>query len=314
MTELSKPTESTPPSVRDDDNAMDKSGASLGDQLRYLPHRMIPQRLMTRAFHAITRVRAPWFKNTLTRALIRIFNIDMSDAENPDPRSYETFNHFFTRSLRPDARPIAAGERVISSPVDGRVSQAGPIAGDRMFQAKGQSYSLLELLGGDEAQAAMFHGGRFTTLYLSPRDYHRIHMPVTGTLRAMTHIPGKLFSVSPLTTRVVPRLFARNERVNCLFDTADGPMLMSLVGAVNVASIETVWAGVITPPLGRRIRSWSYPEEGGEPLTLERGVEMGRFNTGSTVILLFPPGVNSWAESLRPGDPIRMGAHIGDLV
>ena len=313
MSQLSKnsPTDSVPATTGD--GALN---VSFADRLRYLPHYFVPQRLATRVFYASTRVRARWFKSLLIGTLRRMFRIDMSEAENPDPSSYPTFNHFFTRALRADARPLAPGENVISSPVDGAVSQAGAIVDGRVFQAKGHFFSLVELLGGDGEQAALFADGQFTTLYLSPRDYHRIHMPIAGRLRAMTHIPGRLFSVSQLTTRVVPRLFARNERVVCLFDTDVGPMAMILVGAVNVASIETVWAGAITPPLGQALRTWEYPRDSpdGQEIAIERGVEMGRFNTGSTVILLLPAGVSAWDESLQAGAPVRMGAKIGTLV
>lgn len=320
---MSQHTRSSSPQSLAQAPAGDELSVSLGDRLRYLPHYLVPQRLMTRGFHWLTRVRARWFKNLMIKTLARVYGIDMSEAANPDPDAYATFSHFFTRALRPEVRPLAEGELVISSPVDGAVSQAGAIADGRVIQAKGHRYSVLELLGGDADQAALFADGQFTTLYLSPRDYHRIHMPIAGRLRAMTHIPGRLYSVSQLTTRVIPRLFARNERVVCLFDTAVGPMAMILVGAVAVASIETVWAGVITPPLGRALQTWTYPGEGegvadgaggdGE-IAIARGDEMGRFNTGSTVILLLPAGVCTWDESLRAGAPIRMGAKIGTLI
>lgn len=313
---MTQPENSTPPEpaqlhVPPD---ADKLDVALGDRLRYLPLYFVPQRLATYAFRRFTRVRARWFKNLTIRLLSRKFGVDMSEAENPDPDAYATFAEFFTRTLRAEVRPLAAGDDVISSPVDGTVSQAGPIVEGRAIQAKGHWFSIRELLGGDETQAALFAGGQFTTLYLSPRDYHRIHMPLSGRLRSMTHVPGRLYSVSQLTTRVIPHLFARNERVVCLFDTDVGPMAMILVGAVNVASIETVWTGVITPPLGQRIRTWQYSDDEGGEYTIERGVEMGRFNTGSTVILLLPAGVSTWDESLRPGAPVRMGAAIGTIA
>jgi phosphatidylserine decarboxylase len=286
---------------------------SLADRLGNLPQYLLPQRLLTRWVHHLTRMRTPWVKNGLIRIVIAIFKIDLSDAEPSDPRAYKTFNEFFTRPLRPGARPVCAEKNSICSPVDGTVSQLGKIADDNIFQAKGRGFSLGELLGGDADQAGSFRNGRFATLYLSPRDYHRIHMPISGRLRAMTHIPGRLFSVSPLTTRVVPRLFARNERVVTLFDTAVGPMALVLVGAVNVASIETVWAGAITPPLGVRVRTWGYDLTGPDSVALDRGAEMGRFNMGSTVILLFADGALEWNETLGADSPIRMGAAIGRI-
>lgn len=271
------------------------------DRLRNLPQYLLPQRLSTRIVHWATRVRTPWFKNALIQAFRAGFKVDMSEAEQPDPFAYPHFNAFFTRALRSDARPITTSG--LCCPVDGTVSQVGTIIGERLFQAKGRDYSLLELLGGDSERAAAFHNGEFATLYLSPRDYHRIHMPCRGRLVAMRHVPGKLFSVSPLTTRVIPNLFARNERVICHFATDHGPLAVVLVGAINVASIETVWAGAITPPLGSRIRQWDYPEA----VELDHGAELGRFNMGSTVILLAPRGRLRWSTVIQPEATVRMG-------
>jgi len=237
----------------------------------------------------------------------------MSEAAQADYRAYEHFNAFFTRALKADARPLARDEQTLCSPVDGTVSQLGRIDGNRIFQAKGRDYSLIELLGGDKARAEPFRNGSFATLYLSPRDYHRIHMPLTGQLREMVHIPGKLFSVSPLTTRMVPNLFARNERVVCIFDSSIGPLGLILVGAINVASIETVWAGVVTPPLGKTIRRWDYPAQGNDSVRLEKGEEMGRFNMGSTVILLAPPDTLDWQISMSANSSIRMGQALARL-
>ena len=284
------------------------------DYLRNLPQYLLPQRLVTRAAYRLARVRWSWFKNLFIRFFIAAFQVDMSEAAEPDPRAYPDFNHFFTRALRPGVRPLAAGEQALCCPVDGVVSQAGMITGDRLLQAKGSTFSPVELLGGDEERARPFHDGGFATLYLSPRDYHRVHMPIQGRLMEMVHIPGQLFSVSPLTTRMVPRLFARNERVAAIFATPAGPMAVALVGAINVASIETIWAGVITPPLGDRIRRWRYPETGADEIVLEKGAEIGRFNMGSTVILLFARDAVRWDPAIHAEAAVRMGQKLGEVV
>ncbi|MDG4553304.1 MAG: archaetidylserine decarboxylase [Candidatus Competibacter sp.] len=285
--------------------------ATLGDRLRHWPQYLLPQRWLTRLTYRATRVRAPWFKNALIRGFARGFGVNLDEALDPDPRAYPDFNAFFTRPLKPGARPLAPGDRVVCCPVDGAVSQVGVARADRLLQAKGRDFSLTALLGGDAERARPFQDGGFATLYLSPRDYHRIHMPLTGQLREMVHVPGALFSVSPLTARMVPDLFARNERVAALFDTSLGPMALVLVGAINVASIETVWAGAITPPLGAAIRRWSYPPDGAGAVRLDKGAEMGRFNMGSTVILLFGAGAVHWEAAIRPDAPVRMGQRLG---
>ena len=287
--------------------------ATWGDRLRNLPQYLLPQRLSTRLAYRLTRVRTPWFKNSLILQVARKFRVDLGDALEPNPRAYPDFNAFFTRALKPGARPIAPGDRVVCCPVDGAVSQIGLAEADTLLQAKGRSFSLTALLGGNAERARPFQGGAFATLYLSPRDYHRIHMPLAGQLQEMVHIPGRLFSVSPLTTRMVPELFARNERVAALFDTPAGPMALVLVGAINVASIETVWAGAITPPLGKTIRDWSYPPNGDGAVRLDKGAEMGRFNMGSTVIELFGPGAVRWEPEIQPGAAVRMGQRLGKV-
>jgi len=279
--------------------------ASLIDYLKALPQYLMPGHLVSRLTRAFTRLRQPWIKNRFTAWFIGHFRVDMDEALESDPHAYEHFNAFFTRELKPGVRPIVEGEDELACPVDGAVSQACAISDGRVFQAKGHDYSLEQLLGGTAERARPFHGGSFATIYLSPRDYHRIHMPLSGTLREMVHVPGRLFSVNPATTRVIPGLFARNERVVTLFDTAVGPMAMILVGAVNVGSIETVWAGEVTPPAGRVVRAWHY--EGDEAITLEKGAEMGRFNMGSTVILVFGPDAVELAEAIKPGAPVRLG-------
>lgn len=280
---------------------------SWSDRLKAWPQYILPGHLISRATHALTRVRSPRFKNRFTDWFIRTFQVDLSEAQISDPHGYEHFNAFFTRALKAEARPVVSGRLEVACPVDGTVSQAGPIEEDQIFQAKGHSYSLTTLLGGSEKRAAPFKGGVFATLYLSPRDYHRIHMPLGGQLREMVHVPGRLFSVNAATTRVIPGLFARNERVVSIFDTAFGPMALVKVGAINVGSIETVWAGEITPPAGRVVRHWNYPSDGEEAVSLERGAEMGRFNMGSTVIVIFAPGSVELDEALCPDSKVRMG-------
>lgn len=276
---------------------------TFSERLRNLPQYLLPQRFISGCAYRLTRIRAPWFKNRFIAWFIKTFGVDMSEAKAPDYRFYEHFNAFFTRELKPGLRPIAEGDNRLCCPVDGAVSQAGEMDRDTIFQAKGQSYSLTRLLGENAERAQAFLNGSFITLYLSPRDYHRIHMPVDGVLREMVHVPGKLFSVSPLTTRVVPGLFARNERVVTIFDTAAGPMAMVLVGAINVSSIETVWAGEITPPRVRAIRHWRYDGA----IKLGKGAEAGRFNMGSTVIVIFAKNAVRWHEAIKADAQVRMG-------
>lgn len=290
----------------------EQNPASLGDYLRGLPQYLLPHHALSRLVLAATRVETGWWKNLLITAFRRRFDIDMTAAQQPDALSFTSFNAFFTRALREDARPFVSAAGSIACPVDGRVSQAGKIAGDRIFQAKGRDYSLLELLGGDIELAERFQDGEFATLYLSPRDYHRIHMPLTGRLTETVYVPGRLFSVAPHTVRSVPRIFARNERLVALFDTEAGPMAMVLVGALFVSCIETVWSGVVTPPHGYQIRRQDFAASP-NPLQLARGAEMGRFNMGSTVILLYGKQRVDWARELTAGQPVRMGEQIGQL-
>ena len=282
----------------------------LSDHLHNLPQYLMPKRLIYR----LTRIQTPWFKNALIGGFAQRFRINLAEALEPEPCAYPNFNAFFTRALKPSARPIAAGDRVVCCPVDGAVSQIGVAQADTLLQAKGQTFSLTVLLGGDPERAQLFQGGAFTTLYLSPRDYHRIHLPLAGSLREMMHIPGTLFSVSPLTTLVVPELFARNERVITLFDTLAGPMALVLIGAINVASIETVWAGTIAPSLNKTIRHWSYPPQGTGAVRMDKGAEMGRFNMGSTVILLFGPEAVYWESTLQAKTTVRMGQRLGEAL
>ena len=295
----------------DTDQRTAGSAENWSDRLKSWPLYPLPHHLISRLIFAATRCRTP-LAVPLMRAFARHFGVDMSEAAQPDLAAYASFNEFFTRELRAGLRPITDGKREIACPVDGRVSQLGRIEDGRIFQAKGRDYSLLELLGGDERLAARYTGGRFATLYLSPRDYHRIHMPCDARLRHMLHVAGRLFSVAPHTVRSIPRLFARNERVVCDFDSEFGPMAMVLVGAINVAAIETTWAGLVTPP-GRGVSRWRYGSESGE-VALARGAEMGRFNMGSTVILLFDRHVQ-WQSGLAAHSPVRLGqplAQAGD--
>lgn len=284
--------------------------ATLADKLKTLPQYALPQHLISRVVLKATRWRWPPWKNLLIHWFIRRYRVDMTLAVESQPEHYDCFNSFFTRALRPEVRPQPQAADAVACPVDGSVSQAGEIRDELLFQAKGRAFSLAELLAGDAA-AAGFRNGRFATLYLSPRDYHRIHMPMDGVLRRMIHVPGRLFSVNARTTRVVDRLFARNERVVCLFDSPEGPMAVILVGAINVGSIETVWAGAVTPARGRRIRVWDY--DPGQ-VSLKRGQELGRFNMGSTVILLFPQGVVEWSIALQPESSVRTGMAIGRVL
>lgn len=283
------------------------------DRIAALAQYPLPQHGLSRLWRYVTRREQPWLKNRLIHALISRYGIDLGEAEDPDPAHYASLNAFFTRALKTGVRPIDSAPDSCVSPVDGRGSQFGSINEGRIFQAKGREFDARELLGGDTALAECFAGGSFTTLYLAPRDYHRVHMPLDGTLERMIHIPGRLFSVNPATTRAVPRLFARNERVAMLFATPAGPMAVVMVGAMLVGSIETVWAGEITPPHGRRIRDWHYGD-GGEPgVTLKRGDELGRFNMGSTVILLFARGAVEWAAGLGADSRVLVGQRIGTI-
>ncbi|MFA5530885.1 MAG: archaetidylserine decarboxylase [Thiohalomonadaceae bacterium] len=285
---------------------------SFSDYLKAWPQYLMPGHLLSLGMLGLTRVRHTGFKNAFTDFFIRRFHIDMSQAAESDPHGYADFNSFFTRALKPGMRPVDMAPEAVCSPVDGTVSQIGTIEDGRVFQAKGHDFSVLELLGGSAQRAEPFLGGRFTTIYLSPRDYHRIHMPVSGTLRCMVHIPGRLFSVNPATTRVIPRLFARNERVAAIFDTELGPMAVVMVGAVFVGSIETVWQGVVTPPAGKIVRTWHYDE--GSALHFDKGDEIGRFNMGSTVVLLFGRDALAWEAGLEAHVPVVMGQRIGSRL
>lgn len=292
-------------------NSLNRNPNRLRDYLFVGLQYLLPHHLLSAVMYRITRSEVRWFKNLLIRKVIRLYGVDMDEAMEPNPTAYASFNHFFTRALLPNARPLDPNPDAILCPADGALSQAGPIENGRIFQAKGHDYSLLELLGGDREWSERFAGGSYATIYLSPRDYHRVHMPVTGALKRMLHVPGRLFSVNPVTTRLVPCLFARNERVVSLFETEQGPVAVILVGAIFVSSMDTVWAGSITPGRRDRVRSWDY--EGEQAVELDRGAEMGRFNMGSTVVLLFGKDRAGWSGDLAPGGHLRMGQRIGTL-
>ena len=282
---------------------------SLLDRLKALIQYPLPHHLLSKLMYLVTRCTWKPLKNTLIRFVIWRFNVDMSIAADQDLDHYRHFNEFFSRTLKEGARPIAADQNAIACPVDGTISQLGSIQDGRIFQAKGHDYSLKTLLGGLDHLQERFSGGQFATIYLSPRDYHRIHMPYSGTLVETVYVPGRLFSVNPDTTRSIPALFARNERLITLFETDHGPMAVILVGAIFVAGIETVWTGNYGDktfrPLEHRDRS-QLPQ-----VSLEKGMELGRFNMGSTVILLFGPGKMEWSETLHPDQAVCMGQQLG---
>lgn len=274
---------------------------------------VLPQHLLTSVVYSLTRSRSPFIRNTLIRSFMRGFKPDMSDAVEPNALAYSTFNDFFTRALRADARHIPRNPRVLASPVDGTVSQLGPIHGDQIFQAKGHHYTLDALLAGHDDWTSKFVDGAFATLYLAPYNYHRIHMPITGTLKAAWYVPGALFSVNATTAAAVNGLFARNERVVCVFENGPLVFAMVLVGALFVGSMTTVWHGDITPRRPRK--PLSLPVEPlAAPPNLEQGAEMGRFNMGSTVILLMPARTTEWLPDLRSGSTIRMGQPLAELA
>ena len=270
---------------------------------------LLPHHLLSRLVHAFMRIRLAPVKNAQIAIVGGLAGVDWSESKHQNYADFETFNAFFTRELADNARPLDPDPNAFVSPSDGRISECGRITNDRILQAKGHHYSIRSLLANDPA-AAEFNNGFFHTIYLAPRDYHRVHMPLAGTLQRMIHVPGRVFSVSAATVRQVPNLFARNERVVSLFQTAHGSMALVLVGAMLVSSMETVWAGQVTPPRARKVTrgDWSRRD-----ITLQRGQEMGRFNMGSTVILLLPAGAVSSLENFEFGDPVLMGQKLGRL-
>jgi phosphatidylserine decarboxylase len=283
--------------------------ASFGDRLFAAFQYVIPKRALSRLIYAVMRTESPAFKRMLIKSFLSGYHVNMAEAVQSDPFAYRSFNEFFTRPLRPGARTIAPGSDVIVSPVDGTVSQAGALHGDAIIQAKGIHYSALELLAGDANAAQAYRDGSFTCIYLAPYNYHRIHMPFGGQLRHTVYVPGDLFSVNAATARAVPRVFARNERVICEFDTTLGRMAVILVGALFVGSIETVYAGEINPPPRRRRQALTIDKGLGQTLT--KGAELGRFNMGSTIVLLFQKQQMHWEDFLQPLARVEMGSAIG---
>ena len=270
---------------------------------------LLPKQALTALAGRLASAPAGALTTSVIRWFVGQYGVNMHEAAEPDISRYATFNDFFTRALAPGARPLAQADLVC--PVDGAISQFGRIDGDQVFQAKGHTYSTTALVGGDAALAAQFADGQFATIYLSPKDYHRIHMPSAGRLTRMLHVPGDLFSVNPTTARGVPGLFARNERVVCVFDGPQGPFVMVLVGATIVGSMATVWHGVVNPPRTNTIREWHYTDR---DLTLQQGDEMGRFLLGSTVVLLYGGGVMNFTERWLAEQPVRMGTEMGTFV
>ena len=281
----------------------------MSDALAVLPQYLIPKKTITAWAGKLAHLRAGPWTTSVIRWFVQRYQVNMAEAANPDIASYATFNEFFTRPLKADARPLAHAGWIC--PVDGAISQLGPIEKDQIFQAKGHRYSTTALVGGDATLAAQFDNGSFATIYLSPRDYHRIHMPCDGVLRRMMYVPGDLFSVNPTTARGVPGLFARNERVVCVFDSDHGPFVLTLVGATIVGSMATVWHGVVNPPRSPQVREWSY--EAGV-VRLRRGEEMGRFLLGSTVVLLFPANTLHFTPEWAAEQPVRLGEPMGSVT
>jgi phosphatidylserine decarboxylase len=279
----------------------------VSDRLAVLPQYLMPKQLLTVLAGKFASARLGGVTTAVIRRFVARYGVDMQEAANPDIASYASFNAFFTRPLRDGARPLADADLIC--PVDGAISQFGAIERDGIFQTKGHSYTTTALVGGDAELAARFRNGSFATLYLSPRDYHRIHMPCAGRLRRMIHVPGELFSVNPTTVRGVPGLFARNERVVCVFDSSFGPFVLTLVGATIVGSMATVWHGTVNPPRPGAVREWRYDDK---EISLQKGVEMGRFLLGSTVVMLFPKDTLDFNPAWQAAKTLRMGEAMGN--
>ncbi len=283
---------------------------TIKEALTTLPQYILPHHFLSKVMAKFTHSEIKVWKNLMISQIIKFYGINMSEAKEQNINNFASFNHFFTRELKQGARPITSIANAIACPADGAVSQAGLIKQGDIFQAKGKSFTALDLLGGDPKVAEPFENGSFTTIYLSPKDYHRLHMPIKGTLTEMIHIPGRLFSVNGATVNSVPGLFARNERVACLFDTELGPMALILVGAIFVSSIETTWHGVVTPPSIESVRSWKYQDDA--PV-IDKGKEMGRFNMGSTIIVLFGKDKVKWESEFVAGKQVQLGEMIGRI-
>lgn len=282
----------------------------MGDRLFVLMQYLLPQHLISRLVGVLAHSSIPAIKDPFIRTFIKHFKVNMDEAERQHASEFNSFNDFFTRSLKADARLIDHHPKHLACPVDGAISQLGKIEGDQLFQAKGHEFSLTSLLGGNSELASTFIDGDFATIYLAPKDYHRVHMPCDGTLTHMVHVPGQLFSVNQATAAKVPGLFARNERVVAIFDTEFGPMAMVLVGAMIVASIETVWAGLVCPK-GKAVSQFNYTNQ--DPILLKKGEEMGRFKLGSTVVMCLPKGASQWPKELSAGTTTRLGQMLAEL-
>jgi phosphatidylserine decarboxylase len=283
----------------------------MGDRLFVMLQYLLPQHLISRAAGWLAQSTIPAIKDPFIRTFIKRFKVNMDEADRQHPSEFESFNDFFTRSLKADARAIDQDPAHLACPVDGAISQIGNIKDGDIFQAKGHKFDLATLLGGDKELAAPFVDGKFATIYLAPKDYHRIHMPCDATLTHMIHVPGKLFSVNQATAAMVPGLFARNERVVAIFDTQLGPMAMVLVGAMIVASVETVWAGLVCPK-GHAVSHFNYTNQA--PIKLKKGEEMGRFKLGSTVVMCLPKDSIDWPKELSAGTTTRLGQMLATLT
>lgn len=277
-------------------------------RLAVLPQYLLPKGALTNFAGRVAGAKGGAMTTRLIRWFVGKYDVNMDEAANPDIASYHSFNEFFTRALKPGARPLAQADFIC--PVDGRISQFGDIEDDQIFQAKGHKFTTTALVGGDKTLADQFRHGHFANLYLSPRDYHRIHMPCDGKLTRMIYVPGELFSVNPTTARGIPGLFARNERVVCVFDTANGPFVMTLVGATIVGSMATVWHGVVNPPRQPSICEWTYADK---DIVLKKGEELGRFLLGSTVVMLFPANTMRFNTDWQPAGPVRLGEAMANL-
>ena len=283
--------------------------ATLIDYLKTWPLFLLPQHFLSSLIHRFMRIKHPGFKNFQINQFIKLFKVNMSEAEQGNSADFLDFNHFFTRQLKADVRVDKTRDNELCSPVDGAISELGDIVDEQLIQAKGHYFGLNELLAGDQLLTDTFRSGKFATIYLSPRDYHRIHMPIDGSLQEMLHVPGQLFGVNNASVKTIPRLFARNERVISIFDTPAGPMALIQVGAIFVSSIETTWQGVITPPRRKQVQRWQYQEQS----KIKKAQEMGRFNMGSTVVLLFAKDMIEWDKELQPNQPVKMGQLLGEI-
>ncbi len=281
------------------------------DDIRTLPQHILPQHFLSRCMYHLTRSRWPAFKNALIKSFIATYRVDMQSAEQESAEQFACFNEFFTRALKPEARTVDQSPGSVTSPVDGTISQVGKIEDGRIFQAKGKSFDLASLLARESDESSPFENGHFCTIYLSPRDYHRIHAPCDAVLASMDYVPGRLFSVNESTTNSVNELFARNERLLCHFDSSAGSMVVVFVGAIFVGNMQTTWHGEVNPSDSSGVSSWEYDVAGSNKLTFKKGEEIGRFNMGSTVILLFENGQVNWDEEMRAGRKVQMGERLG---